>query len=171
MEAPFELIATLRSTDAEAGERAARALRKLAERDPASLALWRKDLLKLTMNAQDLRLRWNLIVMPGKLPLSPSQRATAVDWLFERLEDASPFTRTFALQALFDLSSTDSSLRARLLPIAQRFALQGTAAMRARARKLLYGHVLPDGPAARGGSAGRRHKSVPTSGRTSEVTE
>jgi hypothetical protein len=137
MEDPTKLIATLKSADSAAAERAARTLRKLAERDPASLSPWRSDLLKLAISAQDLRLRWNLVSILGKLPLSPSQRAIATDWLFERLEDASPFTRTFALQALFDLSLVDSPLRTRVLPIAQQFADNGTAAMRARARKLL----------------------------------
>jgi hypothetical protein len=46
MEDPTKLIATLKSADSAAAERAARTLRKLAERDPASLSPWRSDLLK-----------------------------------------------------------------------------------------------------------------------------
>jgi hypothetical protein len=132
-----DLIANLKSANPTTAEPAARTLRKQAERNPATLARYKKDLLKLAFNAQDLRVRWNLIAILGKLSLTPSQRATAADWLFERLADASPFTRTFALQALFDLSSEDPPLRNRVLSIAHDFAENGTAAMQARAKKLL----------------------------------
>ena len=131
------LISDLGSSEAEVAEPASRALRVRAERDPGSLSSFRKNILNLAIAASDLRVRWNLILVLGRLPLTPGQRALAVDWLFERLGDASSFTRTFTLQALFDLSSADSSLRARLLPIAQEFTATGTAAMRARARRLL----------------------------------
>jgi len=60
-----------------------------------------------------------------------------VDWLFERLRDSSPLTRTFALQALMDLGKSDPALRLRAIPIAHKFAETGSAAMRARARKPL----------------------------------
>ena len=112
-------------------------MRKLAEKDPATLAPHGALLLKLDMAEQDLRTRWNLIEILGSIPLRSTQRLIAVDWLFERLGDASPFTRTFALQALFNLSRNDEPLRRRWLPLAHEFEVNGTAAMRARARKLL----------------------------------
>jgi len=85
--------------------------------------------------------RWNLMQVLGKIVLKPVQRGAANDWLFERLRDASPFTRTFALQALYELSREDEALHRRWLPIAEEFARNGTAAMRARARKLLQANV------------------------------
>lgn len=130
-----ELIAVVEGGDAVAAEKAARSLREVS---PKKLTA-RKHLLKLAMGAEDLRVRWNLIQVVGKLWLSPRQRAVAVDWLFERLWDPSPFTRTFALQALFDLSGEDAALRGRVLSIAREFTELGTASMRARARKLLRG--------------------------------
>jgi hypothetical protein len=132
-----ELIWQVKSADPKIAEPAARSLRELARIDPAVLTPWRKDLLQVGRDAEDLRVRWNLIVIVGKLSLTRTQRASAIDWLFERLRDESSLTRTFALQALVDLSATDSALRKRVLPILENFAREGTPAMRARARKLL----------------------------------
>jgi hypothetical protein len=131
------MLAVLRRRDHPGAEDAARSLRKLAEREPHALIPHAAEVLKLAMAEQDLRVRWNLIQVLGKIPLKPVQRGVAVDWLFERLRDASPFTRTFALQALYDLSCEDESLRGRWKLVAREFAENGTAAMRARARKLL----------------------------------
>ena len=137
METAADRIGVLQSGDSKDAECASRNLRRLADRDPNSLAGFRKDILKLAMTAGDLRVRWNLIIILGKLPCTPSQRAATVDWLFERLRDSSPLTRTFALQALMDLGKSDPALRLRAIPIAHEFAETGSAAMRARARKLL----------------------------------
>jgi hypothetical protein len=53
------------------------------------------------------------------------------------LEDQSSIVRTFALQALADLSRNDAGLRSRVREILEESVATGTAAMRARARKLL----------------------------------
>lgn len=137
MESLASLIAALQSEDREAAELTSRRLRKIAEADAPSLTESCRKLLQLAMSAKDLHVRWNLTIVIGKLAFSKTQHAIAVDWLFERLRDESPLTRTCALQALADLSGDDLRLRRRLAPIAQEFAENGTAAMRARARKLL----------------------------------
>ncbi len=137
MEEASALIATLRTRRPASAEQAARALRVLAQESPATPSPHGAGVLKLAMAEQDLRVRWNLIQILGKVALKPVERGVAIDWLFARLGDASPFTRTFALQALFDLGREDESLRKRSLLVAHDFAENGTAAMRARARKLL----------------------------------
>ena len=73
----------------------------------------------------------------GTLPLRGRERAAVVDWLFERLGDDAGLVRTMALQALFDLSASDTQLRNRVLPFPERLMEMGTAAMRIRARNLL----------------------------------
>ena len=137
MEALSGSLKALRSPDTDAAETAARRLKKIAEADPATLHGLEKALLREALRAEDLRVRWNLIVVLGKLPLLGRDRDAAVDWMWERLRDGSPFTRTFAMQALMDLSEADEALRRRVLPVVREFAENGTAAMRARARKLL----------------------------------
>jgi hypothetical protein len=137
MDDAARLLTALRTKNRAMAEKAARSLRKLAELEPDAFTPHAAELVKLTMADQDLRIRWNLIQVLGKLTLKPKLHGVAVDWLIERLGDPSPFTRTFALQALFDLSTHHEPLRQRLRPIAQEFAENGTAAMRARSRKLL----------------------------------
>jgi len=141
MEDASALLVVLRRKDRRGAEEAARSLRILAEQNPEALKRHSAEVLRLAMAEQDLRVRWNLMQVLGKIVLKPVQRGAAIDWLFERLRDASPFTRTFALQALYDLSREDESLHRRWLPIAEEFARNGTAAMRARARKLLQSGV------------------------------
>ena len=63
--------------------------------------------------------------------------AVVCEGLVRRLRDGSGLNRTMAMQALMDLSEEDAKLRARVLPVVREALEGGTAAMRARARKLL----------------------------------
>ncbi len=132
-----ELVRGLRDGDKGVVERAARTLKKVSERDAGALYAWRKALLKEALRAVDVRVQWNLSIVLGRLPLKGSDKALAVELMFERLGDASGLNRTMAMQALMDLSEGDAGLRARVLVIVREAMEGGTAAMRARARKLL----------------------------------
>lgn len=132
-----ELVRLLRDKDKVVVERAARTLKKIAERDGAALFAWRKKLLAEAFEASDVRVQWNLTVVIGKLPLKGADKALAVDLMFERLQNKSGLNRTMAMQALMDLSVSDKALRARVMPVVLEFVEIGTPAMRARARRLL----------------------------------
>jgi hypothetical protein len=132
-----ELVRLLRDRDKVVVERAARTLKKIAERDGEALLAWRKKLLEEGFRAVDVRVQWNLTVVIGKLPLKGADKALAVDLMFERLQDRSGLNRTMAMQALMDLSEQDRPLRARVMPVVLEFLEEGTPAMRARARRLL----------------------------------
>jgi HEAT repeat protein len=132
-----ELVRLLRDKDKVVVERAARTLKKIAERDGEALFAWRKKLLDEAFRAVDVRVQWNLTVVIGKLPLKGADKALAVDLMFERLQDRSGLNRTMAMQALMDLSEQDRPLRARVMPVVLEFLEEGTPAMRARARRLL----------------------------------
>jgi hypothetical protein len=132
-----ELVELLRDKDKAVVERAARTLKKIAERDGTALFAWRKRLLQEAFRASDVRVQWNLTIVLGKLPLKGRDRALAIDLMFERLREEGGLNRTFALQALVDLSEGDVALRSRLAPIVREFLEQGTPAMKARARRLL----------------------------------
>ena len=127
----------LRDGDKAVVERAARTLKKIAERDRGALYAWRKALLKEAFEAVDVRVQWNLSIVLGRLPLKGADKALAVELMFERMRDVSGLNRTMAMQALMDLSEGDAGLRARVMPIVWEFLENGTPAMRARARKLL----------------------------------
>jgi hypothetical protein len=81
--------------------------------------------------------RWHLALLLPRLELTPTERALAIDILFGYLDGRSIIVKTHALQSLADLAATDSNLRLRLLPILDATAETGSAAQRARARKLL----------------------------------
>jgi hypothetical protein len=53
------------------------------------------------------------------------------------LDDRSSIVKTFALQALFDLTRVDPSLRESTRALLEGAVSTGTAAMKARSRKLL----------------------------------
>jgi len=132
-----ELVGLLGDRDKGVVERAARTLKKIAERDRGALYAWRKALLTEAFRAVDVRVQWNLSIVLGRLPLKGADKALAVELMFERLGDGSGLNRTMAMQALMDLSEGDVGLRARVLPIVREALGGGTPAMRARARKLL----------------------------------
>jgi len=131
------LVRQLRDKDKDAVERAARTLKKISEADAAALYAWRRALLAEAFHATDVRVQWNLSIVLGRLPLKGQDKAVAIDLMFERLQDKSGLNRTFAMQALMDLSENDAALRARVLPIVRKALEGGTPATRARARKLL----------------------------------
>ena len=132
-----ELVGLLRDKDKAVVERAARTLKKIAERDGGLLYAWRKKLLQEAFRAVDVRVQWNLTIVLGKLPLKGADKALAVELMFERLRDKSGLNRTMAMQGLMDLSEGDAALRARVMPIVAEALEGGTPAMRARARKLI----------------------------------
>jgi hypothetical protein len=131
------LVRGLRDGDKRVVERAARTLKKIAERDAGALYAWRKALLKEAFEAVDVRVQWNLSMVLGRLPLKGADKAAAVELMFERLRDASGLNRTMAMQALMDLSEGDEGLRGRVMVVVRKALEGGTPAMRARARKLL----------------------------------
>ena len=132
-----ELVRRLQDRDKAIVERAARTLKKIAEHDGSFLFAWRKALLAEANRALDVRVQWNLSIILGKLPLNGSDKALAVELMFERLSDKSGLNRTMAMQALMDLSENDKALRARIMPFVVESLEHGSPAMRARSRRLL----------------------------------
>ena len=137
MQPVAELLEVIQKGSGTSSEAAARELKHRAEQDTGEFAPQHRAILAAALATEDLRTRWNLIVVLGLLPLRGPIRAAAIDWLMERLGDESPFTRTFAVQALADHSAGDARLKRRLLPVLEQFASSGSASMKARARKLL----------------------------------
>ena len=116
--------------------RAANALKKIQIERPELVAAYAKKILKAAMVCEFLFAAWSLTVVVSRLPLKGRDRALGVELMFEALKSESVFLRTFALQGLVDFSREDAALRRRVRPIVEEFAENGTAAMRARARKL-----------------------------------
>jgi hypothetical protein len=132
-----ELIECLWSDDPIVRMRAADAAEKVSFVRPELLKRYKSELFGLLAEAKQIELRWHLAQMIPRLPLTQGERRRAAGTLQLHLEDRSSIVRTFALQALADISRGDSELRAAVRDMLERSLVRGTAAMKARARKLL----------------------------------
>jgi alpha-beta hydrolase superfamily lysophospholipase len=132
-----ELIAGLWSEDALVRMRAADAAEKVTRKNRELLAPYKKELLGLMSEAEEQELRWHLAVMIPRLLLNGKERRLAASLLNKYLEDRSSIVRTFALQGLADLAQDDAGMRGEVVEILRESVRSGTAAMKARGRKLL----------------------------------
>jgi hypothetical protein len=131
------LMAGLWSRDPMLRMRAADAAEKVTREKPALLAPHKKELLGLMAESAQAEVRWHLAVMVPRLALTAKERDLAMSRLREYLEDRSAIVKTMALQAMADLAEQDCALRAEVVEILRQATRSGTAAMKARSRKLL----------------------------------
>jgi len=117
--------------------RSADAAEKVSAAKPEMLKPYKAELLGLLAETEQIELRWHLAQMVPRLGLTEAERNRAAETLRLYLEDRSSLVRTFALQALADISRTDTRLRERARELLEEALRGGTAAMKARARKLL----------------------------------
>jgi hypothetical protein len=117
--------------------RAADAVEKASTANPKLLQPHKGIILKKIAAIPQQEIHWHVAQVLPRLKLTPKERDHAVAILFDYLEDKSSIVKTFAMQGLADLAQADSSLRKRIIPILEFLTANGTAAMRARGRKLL----------------------------------
>jgi len=132
-----ELIAGLWSQDPVLRMRAADAAEKATRTRCELLHPFKKELLGLMAEAQQQELRWHLAVIVPRLILNDREREAAFSALNVYLKDRSSIVKTFALQGLADLAENEPSLQPRVIEILRGAIRNGTAAMKARSRKLL----------------------------------
>jgi hypothetical protein len=132
-----ELIAGLWSEDPLVRMRAADATEKFTRENRELLKPYKKELLGLMAETRQQELRWHLAAMIPRLPLTARERRLAVSSLNVYLEDRSSIVKTSALQGLADLAETDPDLRPQVIELLRASTRSGTAAMKARSRKLL----------------------------------
>jgi hypothetical protein len=94
-------------------------------------------LLGLLVETEQIELRWHLAQLVPRLELTVRERDRAVANLQRYLEDRSSIVKTCAMQGLADLAREDPNLQDTVKRILEESLRKGTAAMKARARKLL----------------------------------
>jgi|SRR5450755_727055 len=134
-----ELIAGLWSKDPLVRMRAADVAEKVTRKNRELLQPYKGELLGLMAETEQQELRWHLAAMVPRLELNAKQRNLATSVLVGYLEDRSSIVKTFALQGLADLAKDDPSIRPGVIDILRQATRKGTAAMKARGRKLLVG--------------------------------
>jgi HEAT repeat protein len=132
-----ELIEGLWSEDPLVRMQAADAAEKVTRKNRELLQPYKGELLGLMAETEQQELRWHLAAMVPRLELNAKQRNLAISLLVEYLEDRSSMVKTFALQGLADLAQEDPSIRPGVIDILRQATRTGTAAMKARGRKLL----------------------------------
>jgi hypothetical protein len=132
-----ELLECLWDEDPIARMRAADAAEKVTVTRPELLNPHKREMLGLLAEAEQIELRWHLALMVPRLALSGPERERAAAALQRYLEDRSSIVKTFALQGLADLARQDLRLREPVRRTLEESLRTGTAAMKARARKLL----------------------------------
>jgi HEAT repeat protein len=131
------LFKGLWSEDALVRMRAADAAEKVTRTKRELLQPYKKEFLGLMAEAEQQEVRWHLALMAPRLALSAKEQQLVIALLQEYLEDCSAIVRTHSLQGLADLAETDPSIRPIVMEILRESVRSGTAAMRARSRKLL----------------------------------
>jgi hypothetical protein len=142
-----ELMQCLWSGDAIVRMRAADAAEKVSAKRPALLAPFKAELLALADETAQAELRWHLALMIPRLRLGQQERVRATAALEGFLGDRSSIVRTFAVQGLADLSRGIPEMEADVIDLLERACRTGTAAMKARSRKLLAQFRSDDRPA------------------------
>jgi hypothetical protein len=132
-----ELLECLWDEDPIVRMRAADAAEKVTVTHPAFLNPHKQELLGLLEEAEQIELRWHLALMVPRLTLNAREKARAAAALQRYLEDRSSIVKTFALQGLADLARQDTHLLETAKRAIEESLRAGTAAMKARARKLL----------------------------------
>jgi|SRR5580693_7316165 hypothetical protein len=132
-----ELIQCMWSDNPVVRMRAADAAEKVTVERPELLHPHKQELLGLLAETEQIELRWHLALMVPRLELRARERERATATLQRYLEDRSSIVKTCAMQGLADLVRHDASLQDTVKHILEESLRTGTAAMKARARKLL----------------------------------
>jgi hypothetical protein len=132
-----ELLRGLWSADPLVRMRTVDAAEKITRANPELIQPHKKELLGLMAETAQEELRWHLALMVPRLMLTVDERQNVVSHLWRYLEDRSSIVKTCALQAFFELAQGDPSLRTTVVDLLRQSARGGTAAMKARSRKLL----------------------------------
>jgi hypothetical protein len=131
------LIKGLWSADPVVRMRAADAAEKVTRDEPELLRPHRKELLGLMAETDQQEVRWHLALMAPRIALTRHERQAAAGILISYLDAKSSIVKTFALQGLADLALDEPELKVRVVEILRQANRSGTAAMKARSRKLL----------------------------------
>jgi len=132
-----ELVLCLGSGDPVVRSRAADALEKLTARRPELLKPYKKMLLREAAVSMQQEVRWHLALMLPRLPLTRRQIPDVFLLLRSYMRDRSVIVQVCALQATFELSRKDPSLRGPVRELVEASCRKGAPALRARGRKML----------------------------------
>ena len=139
------LVKALGASDPVVVLRAADAVEKLSRVIPKRMMSHRSTLIRVAAHTTDAAVRWNLIQTLTRLPC-PKRSAPGFARRLEvwYLVDRSAIVRTCALDALVTMAADDARLRPTARRVFDDASRSGSAAVRARARRLSAEWLLGD---------------------------
>jgi hypothetical protein len=132
-----ELFAAILHPDPIVAGRAAGAAEQVSKHQPELLQPHKTRVLNEAAASPAWEVKAAVCRMIPRLEMRPAEYARAITVLEDYLEERSSIVGTFAMQGLVDLALRDASLLKRIRPVIEALTISGTAAMRARGRKLL----------------------------------
>jgi hypothetical protein len=117
--------------------RSADVVEKVSAKHPEILKPFKKKILTIAEESHQQEVRWHVARIIPRLMLSPQERCNVVEILFRYLSDKSKIVKTFAMQALADLSLGDVELQHRVIGIIEDMVETESPAVQSRGRKLL----------------------------------
>ncbi len=131
------LISCMLQDDARTRFEAADAAEKASRTQPSLLVAHREMLLGAWLETGQTGMRWHLLQMLPRLELTSAERCRVFEVACQWLEDNSRIVAAEALTAMFALSLAEEEMRDHALQTARRLLASPSAALRARARKML----------------------------------
>jgi len=134
----FELLMSgIALDDPLVAMRSADAAEKITRDHPEWLTPYKQTLLDKYSCITQAEVRWHVVAMLPRLPLNNAERRQAFNLALNFTQDRSSIVRTMAMQALYELAMGDQKLRRYAHKQIENLCTSGTAAMKARGRKLL----------------------------------
>jgi HEAT repeat protein len=133
------LVRELFGEDAEVRKRAADVARRVTERDGRLLEPYADELAGLleTLPVEESRTRWHLGLVVPRVAHTRMQRLRTARTMSLLAEDESNVVRCSAVEGLGLLALQEVSLRDEAEEMVERFLLEGTKAMKSRARAVM----------------------------------
>jgi len=132
-----QLFVGIATEDVILRSRCSHALKYISYKKPELLYPYKRQLLEKMARIDQWEVREQFCILFTKLELTRDEASQAFDIFTANLDYYSSIVKTCAMQGLVDLALVQPSLKSDVKPIVQKLTATGTAAMRARGRKLL----------------------------------
>ena len=131
------VVSLIQEDDAIVRSRAAHALKTATLSKPAITQPYKSEFIQNMSPIQQWEVREQFCIIITKLTLDSDDYTKWLNIFKDYLSDKSSIVRTCAMQGMSDLAEKSDSIKAEVLPVLIELTETGSAAMRARGRKLL----------------------------------
>ncbi len=117
--------------------RAADSIQKVVEIKPYLIKKYKDEVIYKIAKINQQEVRWHVAQLIPHLGITIAEVPIVLKFLIKYLDDESKIVKTFAMQALTDLTDIDFTIREKVLKIIELQMKNGSPAMLSRGKKLL----------------------------------